>query len=181
MASSQVIFLDGPLAGQVREVPSAHYDQSDEPRPSFLFDVQTYSGTWDAPQRETVTYRLKPNRLSTGPRWAFAVGEKVGEQVVCTQAFSPDAIEAMGGDHFEQMVTYHAEKALNGTCSAEGLHVAEITEVFRGTRRDAIAAAYLQQPDGIKAAAALRNVEALGEYLASQVWVIHEGVAVMPS
>ncbi|AYR01154.1 hypothetical protein SEA_LEMOND_89 [Mycobacterium phage LeMond] len=174
---AEALFLDGPLAGQVRQVPSAHYGQGDDERPAFLFDVQTYSGTWDQPQRNTVTYRLKPNRLATGPRWAFAVGEKVGEQLVCTQSYSPQMIDEMGADVFEQIVAESAHKALQRAAEAEGLVAVEVHEVWRGTRRDAVASAYLQNPDGIKAAAALRSVEGLGEYLASMVWIVFEGVA----
>ncbi|QJD50491.1 hypothetical protein SEA_CHRIS_89 [Mycobacterium phage Chris] len=178
---AEALFLDGPLAGQTRDVPEAHYDQHVVPSPSPLFSVQSYSGTWDAPHYETVTYRRKPNRLSYGPRWVFAVGDKVGEQVVSCQAFTPEAIESMGVDMFEQMITYQAEKALNATCSAEGLVVAEVHEVWRGSRRDAIASAYLQNPDGVKAAAALQSVEQLGPLHASMLWVVFEGVAVMPT
>ncbi|QAX95629.1 hypothetical protein I5H03_gp017 [Mycobacterium phage Nibb] len=177
---AEALFLDGPLAGQVREVPSSHYGQVDAPMPGPTFDVETYRGTWADPLSERVTYRLKPNRRAHGPRWVYAAGEKVGDQVVCTQPVHPDTIEAIGADRFEQMIEYNAQKALSSTCSAEGLVVVDVHEVWRGTRRDAIASAYLQNPDGVKAAAALRSVEQLGEFQASLLWVVHEGVAVMP-
>ncbi|QFP94872.1 hypothetical protein SEA_MARSHAWN_86 [Mycobacterium phage Marshawn] len=183
MGSARVLFLDGPLAETTRDVPTWQGDNLPPqvfnvavPRP-FRVDV---SGTVDDPHaalssHDTITYRIKPNRLPYGPRWVAAIGEKVGEQIVTVHPYQPEARELCGADQFDEYVEGNARKAAQRFAEAEGLRAVELHEVWRGTRAEA-------HEQMVREGKPVRGVPPLGEGLdmPGVVFVVHEAVA-MPA
>ncbi|QIG61602.1 hypothetical protein SEA_XIMENITA_94 [Mycobacterium phage Ximenita] len=183
----EVLFLDGPLAGRTRTIPTW---QDGTPGPEFHVAQQVAPIDWSgdehdllAPHR-THTYRIKPNRLSYGPRWCGAIGAKVGEQVVCVQPLDRRAVEAIGPADVDALVASQADEALARTCAAEGLVAAEVHEVWRGTRTEA-REVMVRNPSEfgpMQARAAADQLDGSGSdpWLDGMVFVVHEAVA-MPA
>ncbi|ASR85393.1 hypothetical protein SEA_PHRANK_95 [Mycobacterium phage Phrank] len=184
MASKAVLFLDGPLAGQTREIPT-WYD--DVPGPYFRVAEQVAPIDWSgdahdllAPNR-THEYRIKPNRLSYGPRWVGAIGAKVGEQVVCVQPVSDRALSALDLADVEALLTGNAHDSLARTCAAEGLVPAEVHEVWRGTHVEA-REVMMRNPGEFGPMQARAAADSLtggdpAPWLDGMVFVVHEAVA----
>ncbi|QFG08478.1 hypothetical protein I5H09_gp013 [Mycobacterium phage Yunkel11] len=172
MGSASVMFLDGPLAGSTREA-WAHPDGSPGPVYCALESVGFDSPDWPA---RTVTYRVKRNRLSYGPQWVGAIGDKVGEQVAAVFPYDQRARHSVGADKFDEYLTRNAYDALQRLAKAEGLVAVEVHEVWRGTRAEAreqmMREGKTPGPDRAIAAA-----DSLGDP-ASIVFVVHEAVAI---
>lgn len=134
------MFLDGPLAGTTREVPTWPNGEL-----SPYFNVATPPkldpSVWSDPPRtilpETHTYRIKLNRLSYGPQWVGALGAKVGEQLTAVFPYRPDMRDRVGVAEFDEYLTRNAHEALQQLAKAEGLVAVEVHEVWRGTRAEA--------------------------------------------
>ncbi|AHB79624.1 hypothetical protein PBI_VALIDUS_94 [Mycobacterium phage Validus] len=182
MGSAAVLFLDGPLAGRTRELQT--YGSSDEPGPHF-YVREAPAADWLARERDphdslldppTVAYRIKRNRLSYGPKWVGAVGEKVGEQLVTVLPYDQRARESVGADKFDEYITDHAYRAAQRHAAAEGLVAVEVHEVWRGTRAEA-AEQMAREGKPVPGASALSSV-VVDTMLASTVFVVHEAVAV---
>ncbi|ASR86365.1 hypothetical protein I5G86_gp14 [Mycobacterium phage DarthP] len=183
------LFLDGPLAGQTREVPTWRDGGLND---VFYVQRAPAAAVWDKSgdphdvlRPDVVTYRRKPNRLSHGPRWAYALGEKVGDQVVCVFPYSREAVDAMGQEALDEMVRREAQRALERICGSVGLVPVDVMEVFRGTRGEAREAMYRGGVDGQMHGGAQRAVSACeslgdGPYLEGVTFVVHEAVA-MPA
>lgn len=184
---AEALFLDGPLAGRTHLVPDIRPGGG----PSDVFYAETHrppvweaGGEVTAPER--VTYRLKRNRLSYGPRWVYAMGEKVGDPVVCVMPYTREAAEAMGAEVLDDMIARNAEAALQRLCKAEGLVAVEIIEAFRGTRGEA-REVWMQEQAAKGAAQALAAADSLapnGEpsaWLEGVTFVVTEAVAMPPA
>ncbi|ARQ95526.1 hypothetical protein I5G81_gp87 [Mycobacterium phage Shandong1] len=177
MGSASVLFLDGPLAGQTREVPQSRIgslpDTIEVAQPRPLYWQQSHEVEVDR-----VTYRRKPNRLARGPKWAAALGDKVGEQMVTVLPYDERARECVGADEFDAYVVRHAHEAMRRHAEGVGLVAAEVHEVWRGTRADA-AEQMAREGKPVPHVASLSG-DALDGLLASTVFVVHEAVA-MPA
>ncbi|QFG11505.1 hypothetical protein I5G87_gp81 [Mycobacterium phage Ekdilam] len=186
---AEALFLDGPLAGQTRDIPAWRDGSLND---TFHVQRAPAAAVWDKGgdphdvlRPDVVTYRRKPNRLSHGPRWAYALGEKVGDQVVCVVPYTAAGVDALGQDKLDEYVRGNAEAALQRICEAEGLVAVDVMEVFRGTRGDAREALYTGGVDGKQWSGAQRAVaatEGLGwfPYLEGVTFVVYEAVA-MPA
>ncbi|QAY02819.1 hypothetical protein SEA_SHAOBING_88 [Mycobacterium phage Shaobing] len=181
MGSASVLFLDGPLAGQTRDVatwrgnvvpPDAFY--AVRPRPD-MFARQLVDEHDTLVQHETITYRLKRNRLPYGPRWAYALGEKVGEQIVTVVPYLPAAREAVGGPEFEGYVSRHAHEAMQRHAASVGLVAMHVHEVWRGTRAEA--REQMEREGKHVPGVPVFDSAGLDVMLAETVFVVHEGVA----
>uniref|UniRef100_A0AAU8GSB7 Uncharacterized protein n=1 Tax=Mycobacterium phage Pharb TaxID=3136626 RepID=A0AAU8GSB7_9VIRU len=164
----EVAFLDGPLRGRTQVL-------ADDTRATF--DVVHLTGgpdfsrahedvlAWldrDQQRRKLVTYRLFRSPYLAGPRWCGAVGEKVGQTVMCVVPFTEFAARNMAAS-LDEILAELATERLRQTCAAEGLVADEIRERFRGSLAEAQAAAQPYAgsgPDRIAQAAAQ-----LGGYL----------------
>ncbi|QFG09279.1 hypothetical protein SEA_GUANICA15_94 [Mycobacterium phage Guanica15] len=174
MGSASVMFLDGPLAGRTREV-WAHPDGS--PVPYFCVEAgAAWLGLGDSIPVERHTYQVKRNRLSYGPQWVGAIGDKVGEQITAVFPYDQRARHSVGADKFDEYLTRNAYDALQRLAKAEGLVAVEVHEVWRGTRAEAreqmMREGKTPGPDRAIAAA-----DSLGDP-ASIVFVVHEAVAI---
>ncbi|AIM50419.1 hypothetical protein PBI_OMNICRON_86 [Mycobacterium phage Omnicron] len=135
-----VLFLDGPLAGQERQVQA---DATDRPKYDLIEALQQPTPQWDADDASpvlpssTVTYRVKRSRFRRGPKWVAALGEKVGERVQCVQVYTLEARQAMGVDVFNKIVERHAREALARTCAEVGLVPDDVHKAFAGSLQDA--------------------------------------------
>ncbi|ALF01448.1 hypothetical protein SEA_LILPHARAOH_70 [Mycobacterium phage LilPharaoh] len=143
MGSAPVLFLDGPIANEVREVRTfERVDAPGEGMPGVFNVAKSRAVTpladpHDALAFDHVTYTIKPNRLSYGPRWCAAVGRHVGDQLVVTIPYHPAVPERVGVDTFEDFLTGEADASLQRFAGTEGLQAVEVHEVWRGTRADA--------------------------------------------
>ncbi|ASR85971.1 hypothetical protein SEA_PEANAM_89 [Mycobacterium phage Peanam] len=181
MGSAAVLFLDGPLAGRTRDVetwrgnvvpPEVFYAV----RPRSTFAAMFGDDPHDAlVQHETVTYRLKPNRLPYGPRWAYAIGERVGEQMVTVVPYVPEARDAVGAE-FDEYVSRHAHEAMARHAASVDLIAMHVHEVWRGTRAEA-AEQMTREGKPVPGVATLATPGVVDTMLASTVFVVHEGVA----
>lgn len=168
MGSVPVMFLDGPLAGVTREVPAW---RDGAPVPCFYAVAPTSSE-----RIETVAYRIKCNRLSYGPRWVGAIGDKVGEQIVTVLPYDERTRHSVGVAGFDEYITRHAHESVQRHAEAEGLVAVEVHEVWRGTQAEA-REQMVREGKPVKGAPAF--LDALAPvFLSSTVFVVHEAVAV---
>ncbi|WNM69030.1 hypothetical protein SEA_TRIBLETROUBLE_89 [Mycobacterium Phage TribleTrouble] len=148
---AEIAFLDGPLRGRTQTVPG------DQPRP--WFDVCHLTADPDGPvpgdvgadvlawlerdqrRRKMVTYRVFRSPYLAGPRWCAAIGEKVGQTVLCVVPFTDFAARHLAGG-IDHILSELATERLRQMCVAEGLVAAEIRERFRGSLAEAKAAAH---------------------------------------
>ncbi|ASR85290.1 hypothetical protein I5H06_gp14 [Mycobacterium phage SirPhilip] len=173
---AEVLFLDGPLAGQRREVP----ERNGEPLWS-TFVVESAAG-WlpdgaaAVIEATRVEYRFKPNRLSYGPRWVGAIGQRVGDQVVCVQTYSKEGRDEFGAAWLDDRLADYARDSLGQICAEAGLAAAEVHEVWRGTRREA-RETVRANPEGFPGA--IHGLQAADSVEATDglVFVVHEAVA----
>ncbi|AOZ61419.1 hypothetical protein SEA_DRHAYES_88 [Mycobacterium phage DrHayes] len=179
MGSASVMFLDGPLAGTVREVPtwpngelSPYFNVATPPK----LDPSVWS---DPPRRilpESHTYRIKRNRLSYGPQWVGALGERVGEQIVAVFPYDERIRHSVGVDQFEDYITRNAHEAVKRLAEAEGLVAVEVHEVWRGTQADA-REQMVREGRPVQGAPAFLDSDGPA-FPESTVFVVHEAVAV---
>ncbi|WEW73735.1 hypothetical protein Nanz197_88 [Mycobacterium phage Nanz197] len=179
MGSAPVMFLDGPLAGTTREVPtwpngelSPYFNVATPPKfdPTEMLDSH-------APLRpESHTYRIKCNRLSYGPQWVGAIGDKVGEQIVHVLPYDERARQSVGVDQFEDYITRNAYQGVQRLAEAEGLVAVEVHEVWRGTQAEA-REQMVREGKPVQGAPAFLGVDG-PVFLDSTVFVVHEAVAV---
>ncbi|WNO27571.1 hypothetical protein SEA_AGEOFDAPAGE_92 [Mycobacterium phage Ageofdapage] len=179
MGSAPVMFLDGPLAGTTREVPTWPNGEL-----SPYFNVATPPkldpAIWDNPPRrilpESHTYRIKRNRLSYGPQWVGAIGDKVGEQIVNVLPYDERARHSVGVDEFEEYITRNAHAAVRRHAEAEGLVAVEVHEVWRGTQAEA-REQMVREGKPVQGAPAFLGADG-PVFPDSTVFVVHEAVAV---
>ncbi|QFG14140.1 hypothetical protein I5G97_gp013 [Mycobacterium phage Curiosium] len=179
MGSAPVMFLDGPLAGTTREVQtwangelSPYFNVATPPK----FDPSE----WRDPPRtmlpETHTYRIKPNRLSYGPQWVGAIGDKVGEQLVVVLPYDERVRHAVGVDEFEDYIACNAYQGAKCHAEAEGLVAVEVHEVWRGTQAEA-REQMVREGKPAPGAPAFLGVDG-PVFPDSTVFVVHEAVAI---
>ncbi|ADL71174.1 hypothetical protein ANGELICA_85 [Mycobacterium phage Angelica] len=167
-----MMFLDGPLAGRTREA-WAHPDGSPGPVYCALESVSFDSPDWPA---RRVTYQIKRNRLSYGPQWVGAIGDKVGEQIVTVLPYDERARHAVGVDEFEEYITRNAYQSAQRHAQGEGLVAVEVHEVWRGTQAEA-REQMVREGKPVKGAPAFLDADG-PVFLDSTVFVVHEAVAV---
>ncbi|AVR77074.1 hypothetical protein SEA_LESTON_82 [Mycobacterium phage Leston] len=189
--SIAVQFLDGPLAGQVKQVAADH---SGRPRwDGFVAAVQpevTFNAfLTDEPLRpDYVTYTIKRSTFHGAgrrrPAWVATIGDKVGERVQCVQMYTEEARAGMGSV-FDEMVERNARAALERTCAEAGLIPDDVRKVFDGGRRYAEGWVY-PRPAGPyydvedAARAVLDASETLGPNGAHLQFIVYHAVA-MPA
>ncbi|QFG09473.1 hypothetical protein I5H08_gp014 [Mycobacterium phage Yuna] len=184
---AEALFLDGPLAGQTRQIPTWGSGQL-----SSTYLVPEYTGCeWTAEDDHAMlrpfavhTYTRKPNRLSYGPRWAYAIGAKVGEQLVCTVPYTATARESVAVADFDAMVEQNAREGMQRAAEVEGLVAVDIHEVWRGTVAEA-RETVRRNPEAFGAARAALTAASITDgspaaWLAGLVFVVFEAVA-MPA
>ncbi|AWH13694.1 hypothetical protein SEA_ALISHAPH_81 [Mycobacterium phage AlishaPH] len=175
-----MMFLDGPLAGTTREVPTwpngelaPYFNVATPPKfdPSEILDPHA-----PLARPETHTYRIKCNRLSYGPQWVGAIGDKVGEQIVTVLPYDERARQSVGVDEFEEYITRNAYQSAQRHAGGEGLVAVEVHEVWRGTQAEA-REQMVREGKPVKGAPAFLAADG-PVFLDSTVFVVHEAVAV---
>ncbi|APU93191.1 hypothetical protein SEA_ROSMARINUS_88 [Mycobacterium Phage Rosmarinus] len=180
MGSSPVMFLDGPLAGTTREVQTwpngelaPYFNVATPPK----FDpTEMLRDPRDMLRPETHTYRIKCNRLSYGPQWVGAIGDKVGEQIVTVLPYDERARQSVGVDEFEEYITRNAYQSAQRHAQGEGLVAVEVHEVWRGTQAEA-REQMVREGKPVKGAPVFLDADG-PVFLDSTVFVVHEAVAV---
>lgn len=179
MGSAPVMFLDGPLAGTTREVQtwpngelSPYFNVATPPK----FDPSEMREPPRTLLPETHTYRIKRNRLSYGPQWVGAIGDKVGEQIVTVLPYDERARQGVGVDRFEEYITRNAYQSAQRHAGGEGLVAVEVHEVWRGTQAEA-REQMVREGKPVKGAPAFLDGDG-PVFLPSTVFVVHEAVAV---
>ncbi|QWK51421.1 hypothetical protein SEA_STINSON_89 [Mycobacterium phage Stinson] len=179
MGSAPVMFLDGPLAGTTREVQtwrngelSPYFNVATPPK----FDPTEMRDPHDRLRPESHTYRIKRNRLSYGPQWVGAIGDKVGEQIVHVLPYDERARHCVGVDEFEEYITRNAHAAAQRHAETEGLVAVEVHEVWRGTQAEA-REQMVREGKPVQGAPAFLDADG-PVFLDSTVFVVHEAVAV---
>ncbi|BBC43365.1 hypothetical protein [Mycobacterium phage Y10] len=126
-------FLDGPLAGEVRDMPApiggwARVQQiTSDPRDLFREGAEL--------QTRIVEYVVKRNPYDEpGVPHVGAIGEKVGEKVRVVLTTTKEALAHFGRDTIE----HHAMTEFARACGEFGLVPSCVRKVFEGTRRDAM-------------------------------------------
>ncbi|ASR87261.1 hypothetical protein SEA_LASTHOPE_94 [Mycobacterium phage LastHope] len=181
MGSESVMFLDGPLAGTTRDVPTwpngelSPYFNVATPPP---FDPTFSPIDPHAPlaRPTTHTYRIKRNRLSYGPQWVGAIGDKVGEQLVTVLPYDERARQSVGVDQFEDYIARNAYQSAQRHAEAEGLVAVEVHEVWRGTQAEA-REQMAREGKPVQGSPAFLGADG-PVFLPSTVFVVHEAVAV---
>lgn len=173
------MFLDGPLAGATREVPtwpngelSPYFNVATLPP----FDPSEMRDPHDRLRPESHTYRIKRNRLSYGPQWVGAIGDKVGEQIATVFPYDERARQSVGADKFDEYMTDNAYKSMQRHAATEGLVAVEMHEVWRGTQAEA-REQMAREGKPVPGIPSLVGDD-LDLFLASTVFVVHEAVAV---
>lgn len=177
---AEVLFLDGPLRGQIRDVSVVHAWMdcctiSDSDMAQFALE---FDGPLAAePRREVVRYWFKKNYHRHGPVWAAAVGKHVGSPITCVVPMMFDASNAVLAEGYARDA---ALKQIIATCAADGLVPVEFREEWRGTAEDA--RRLLTDPDARELCG--RVVSAAGavveDAVPGSVFFVFEAVAAVP-
>lgn len=143
-----VQFLDGPLAGTVREIGA---DSLGNPKIDRITALKPRPPVWEpetafpsGPLADHVTYHVKRSMFRGAgrgaPKWAAAIGEKVGDRVQCVQTYTHEARTGIRG--FDKLIERNAHDQLARTCAEVGLVPTEVRKAFDGDRRRAEAWVY---------------------------------------
>ncbi|QBI96309.1 hypothetical protein I5G71_gp76 [Mycobacterium phage Patt] len=132
---SLVRFLDGPLSGELLDVPDTLGRFVVE---CLVVDKPVELSDCDELLTERVEYRLMRNPYPDDVERAGAVGEKVGEKcrVILTSTAERDEL---GGEKHAEYLWRMASEQLDRLCAAEGLAAACKRKLWAGSREDALA------------------------------------------
>ncbi|AFN37776.1 hypothetical protein FGG44_gp88 [Mycobacterium phage MacnCheese] len=163
---AEVAFLDGPLRGRTQTVPG------DQPRPSLdvchveprevVYAADEPKGLAFDIERKVLTYRVFRSPYLAGPRWVAAMGERVGQTVLCVVPFTDYAARNLAAS-IDEILSELATERLRQMCVAEGLVAVEIRERWRGTLAEAKTAAHPYAEGGPNPLA--QAAEQLGGYV----------------
>lgn len=120
---AEVRFLDGPLRGQIRDVP-----EWPDGQPKIVHHPRPVTATGFG---GVVVYRMKPSYYAGGPRWVAAATEHCGDPVAVVVPFARELRDL--GAAFGELIEGSARAELARACSAQDLVAVEVRELFRGS------------------------------------------------